>query len=264
MLVRSRAPGSRNPPDKIYGAARRMEMNPGATSHSSQPTGLTPLTHDSPAAPRPAGKLLNFLIVGGLPIFALGLSEVISKNFNARIYRVQKVRNALESCATMKFDIILLGVTQPERSGLDLLPDFHKRCPNGRVLIVSLLAEEDFAARALKAGAAGYVLKSSTAEEVVRAIQRVLGGEKYVSQAFAGRFAESFGATTAKPHEALSPREFEVFLRIARGSSVKEIAAQLSLSVKTISTYHIHILDKLNVRNDAELGEYALRHGLIA
>ena len=209
-------------------------------------------------------KTLSFLIISGFPIFAVGLEAVISKSFKARISRMEKVRAGLELCGTEGFDVVLLGVTQPERSGLDLLPDFNKRCPKGRVLIVSLLAEEDFAARALKAGAAGYILKSSSAEELVRAIQRILAGGKYVSQAFAGRFAESFGATKDKPHEALSPREFEVFLRIARGSAIKEIAAQLSLSVKTISTYHTHILEKLSVRNDAELGEYALRSGLIA
>ncbi|MEY2548075.1 MAG: two-component system, NarL family, invasion response regulator UvrY [Verrucomicrobiota bacterium] len=209
-------------------------------------------------------KSLRFLIVSRFPIFAIGLEEVISKHFASRVYRVEKARAGLELCETQKFDVVLLGVTRPERSGLDLLPDFHKRCPNGRVLIISLLAEEDFAARALKAGAAGYILKSSSVEEVIRAINRVLVGEKYVSQAFAGRFAQSFGVIKEKRHESLSPREFEVFLRIARGGSVKEIAGQLSLSVKTISTYHTHILDKLDLRNDAELGEYALRHGLIA
>ena len=209
-------------------------------------------------------KTLSFLIVSRFPIFAIGLEEVISKNFRSHVYRVEKARAALDLCATERFDVVLLGVTRPERSGLDLLPDFNKRCPQGRVLIVSLLAEEDFAARALKAGAAGYILKSSPVEELVRAIQRILDGGKYVSQEFAGRFAESFDAKTGKPHESLSPREFEVFLRIARGSTAKEIAAQLSLSVKTISTYHTHVLGKLNVRNDAELGEYALRHGLIA
>lgn len=209
-------------------------------------------------------KTLNFLIMGGFPVFAVGLEEILSKNFKAHVYRVEKARAGLELCNTKKFDIILLGVTQPERSGLDLLPDFHKRCPENRVLIVSLLPEEDFAARALKAGAAGYILKSSPVDELVRAVQHILSGGKYVSREFAGRFAESFGITKKKPHESLSPREFEVFLRIARGSSVKEIAAQLSLSVKTISTYHTHILDKLNLRNDAELGEYALRHGLIS
>lgn len=211
-----------------------------------------------------AEKTASFLIIGGFPIFAIGLEEVITKNFKAHVYRAEKARAALDLCATEMFDVILVGVTQPERSGLDLLPEFSKRCPKGRVLIVSLLAEEDFAARALKAGAAGYILKSSSAEEVVRAIRRLLAGKKYVSQAFAGRFAESFGASKERPHESLSPREFEVFLRIARGSSAKEIAAQLSLSVKTISTYHTHILEKLDVRNDAELGEYALRNGLIA
>jgi two-component system invasion response regulator UvrY len=209
-------------------------------------------------------KTLDFLIISGLPIFAIGMEEVISRNFKARVRTIEKVRDALDLCATQGFDLILLGVTRPERCGLDLLPDFQKRCPHCHVLIVSLLAEEDFAARALKAGASGYILKSSSADELVRAIRQVLGGGKYVSQAFAGRFAESFQTKKEKLHESLSPREFEVFLRIARGSSAKEIAAQLSLSVKTISTYHTHILDKLSARNDAELGEYALRHGLIA
>ena len=209
-------------------------------------------------------KTLRFLIVGGLPIFAVGMEEVISRNFKSHIHAVEKVRDGLDLCATKPFDLVLLGVTQPEQSGLDLLPDFRKRCPNCRVLIVSLLAEEDFAARALKAGAVGYILKSSSADELVCAIKRVLDGGKYVSQAFAGRFAESFDATKEKLHESLSPREFEVFLRIARGSTAKEIGGQLSLSVKTISTYHTHILHKLNVRNDAELGEYALRNGLVA
>jgi DNA-binding NarL/FixJ family response regulator len=209
-------------------------------------------------------ETLSFLIVGGLPIFAIGLAEVISKNFESQVCRVQKAREALALCASKKFDLILLGVTQPERNGLDLLPDFNKCSPGSRILIVSLLSEEVFAARALKAGAAGYILKSSPVEEVVRAINVILKGSKYVSQAFAGRFAFSFSATTEKPHELLSPREFEVFLRIARGSTAKEIAAQLSLSVKTISTYHTHIREKLNIRNDAELGEYAVRTGLIA
>ncbi|HYJ04253.1 MAG TPA: response regulator transcription factor [Chthoniobacterales bacterium] len=209
-------------------------------------------------------KTLSFLIVSRFPIFAIGLESVISKHFKSHIYRVEKAGAALDLCATGKFDLVLLGVTRPERSGLDLLPAFNKRCPKGRVLVVSLLAEEDYAARALKAGAAGYILKSSSVKELVRAIQHILSGGKYVSQEFAGRFAESFGATREKPHESLSPREFEVFLRIARGSTIKEIAGQLSLSVKTISTYHTHILNKLNLRNDAELGGYALRHGLIA
>jgi DNA-binding NarL/FixJ family response regulator len=219
---------------------------------------------DRPLSTIRSEKPVTFLIISGFPIFAVGLEEVISKTFKSQVHRVDKARAGLELCETAKFDVILLGVTSPERSGLDLLPDFNKRCPDGRVLIVSLLAEEDFAARALKAGAAGYILKSCSADELVRAINIILKGSKYVSQAFAGRFAESFGATKGKPHESLSPREFEVFLRIARGSSAKEIAGQLSLSVKTISTYHTHIMDKLNVRNDAELGEYALRNGLIA
>jgi len=229
-----------------------------------RPALATRMNHDPAIVPRPVEKTLDFLIISKMPIYAVGLEQVITRSFPARVRWTEKAREALDLTATEKFDLILLGVTQPERSGVDLLPDFRKRCPECRVLIVSLLAEEDFAARALKAGAAGYILKSSPVEEVIRAINVVLKGSKYVSQAFAGRFAASFNATKENAHESLSPREFEVFLRIARGSTIKEIAAQLSLSVKTISTYHIHIQDKLNVRNDAELGEYALRHGLIA
>jgi DNA-binding NarL/FixJ family response regulator len=222
------------------------------------------MNRDPAIAPRPAEKTLEFLIISKMPVYAVGLEQVIMRSFQARVRWTEKAREALDLTATEKFDLILLGVTQPERSGVDLLPDFRKRCPECRVLIVSLLAEEDFAARALKAGANGYILKSSPADELIRAINRILEGGKYVSQAFAGRFAESFNATSEMPHESLSPREFEVFLRIARGATIKEIGAQLSLSVKTISTYHGNILQKLDVRNDAELGEYALRHHLIA
>jgi DNA-binding NarL/FixJ family response regulator len=206
---------------------------------------------------------LRFLVISGFPIFAVGLQTVISRHFGAHVQVVEKVRDGLELCATMNFDLVLLGVTKPEQCGLGLLPDFHKRCPNCRVVMISSLAEDDFAARALKAGAVGYILKSSSENEVIRAIESILDGGKYVSQAFAGRFAESFSATTEKPHESLSPREFEVFLKIARGSTVKKIASQLSLSAKTISTYHSRVLQKLKVRSDAELGGYALRHGLI-
>ena len=235
----------------------KLRTEEGAFVKGVRDTGFSPVLPQS-------DKILSFLIVSRFPIFAIGLEEVIAKNFRSQIRRVEKARAALDLCATEKFDVVLLGVSRPERSGLDLLPDFQKRCPKGRVLIISLLAEEDYAARALQAGAAGYILKSSPVEEFVRAVTRIVAGGKYISQEFAGRFAESLTAAGGKPHQLLSPREFEVFLRIARGSSVKEIGAQLSLSVKTISTYHIHILDKLKVRNDAELGEYALRHGLVA
>jgi DNA-binding NarL/FixJ family response regulator len=239
-------------------------MKEATTSRLVRPTFAGGMNHDPLIALRPAEKTLEFLIISKMPVYAVGLEQVIMRSFRARVRWTEKAREALDLTATEKFDLILLGVTQPERSGVDLLPDFRKRCPECRVLIVSLLAEEDFAGRALKAGANGYILKSSPPDELIRAINRILEGGKYVSQAFAGRFAASFNATKENPHESLSPREFEVFLRIARGSTIKEIGAQLCLSVKTISTYHGHVLQKLEVRNDAELGEYALRHNLIA
>ncbi len=209
--------------------------------------------------------VLHFLIVGGLPIFRVGMEEIISRNFSGSVRFVEKGRDALALCAKEHFDLILLGVTHPKQSGLDLMPDFHNLCPNSPVLVVSLLAEEDFGVRALKAGAAGYISQASSVEEFILAIKMIRAGNRYISQALAGRMADSLAKSFKEvPHESLSPREFEVFLRVASGSSAKEIAQDLSLSVKTISTYHTHIFEKLRLRTDAELGAYALRNRLIS
>lgn len=206
----------------------------------------------------------RFLIVNGLPIFRVGMEEIISRNFNGSIQFVEKSRDALALCAKEHFDLILLSITHPKQNGLDLMPDFHNLCPNSPVLVVSPLAEEDFGLRALKAGAAGYISKTSSIEEFILAIKLICSGNRYISQALAGQMADSLAKSFREiPHESLSPREFDVFLRVASGSNAKEIAQDLSLSVKTISTYHTHIFEKLHVRTDAELGAYALRHRLI-
>lgn len=210
-------------------------------------------------------KALRFLIIEDLPIFGISLAEVISSHFNAHVQVVSDVPKALDICATEELDVILFGVSVPEQSELSSVAECDRFCANCPVLIVSLLAKEDFLPRALKACAAGYIMKSTSTEELVCAVGCLLKGGRYVSGPSLARVPASM-TTPAKEklHESLSVREFDVFMRIAGGGTAKEIAGDLSLSVKTVSTHHTHIFRKLHVRTDAQLGEYALRNRLVA
>ncbi len=210
-------------------------------------------------------KALRFLIIEDLPIFGLGLAGVISSNFSAHVQVVSDARKGLDICATEELDLLLLGVSVPERRELSLLAKFDRFCGKCPILIVSLLAEEDFVPRALKASAAGYIMKSTSTDELIRAVECLLKGGRYVSGPSLARSAGSMTTPSEERlHASLSVRELDVFMRIAGGSTAKEIAGDLSLSVKTISTHHTHIFSKLNIRTDAQLGEYALRNRLIS
>jgi two-component system invasion response regulator UvrY len=210
-------------------------------------------------------KALRFLIIEDLPIFGASLAEVLSSTFNAHVQVVSDVRKALDICAAEALDIILLGVSAAERTGLSSVAECDRFCANCPVLIVSLLPAEDFVPSPLKACAAGYIMKSTSSDELVCAVRCLLKGGKYVSGKSRARSAESTTTSARKRlHESLSVRELDVFMRIARGSTAKEIAGDLFLSVKTVSTHHTHIFRKLHVRTDAQLGEYAIRNRLIA
>ena len=210
-------------------------------------------------------KALRFLIIEDLPIFGLGLAGVISSNFNAHVQVVSDVRKGLDICATEELDLLLLGVSVPERRDLRLVAEFDRFCAKCPILIVSLRAEEDFVPRALKASAAGYIMKSTSTGELVRAVECLLKGGRYVSGPSLARSAGSMTTPSEERlHASLSVRELDVFMRIAGGSTAKEIAGDLSLSVKTVSTHHTHIFSKLHIRTDAQLGEYALRNRLIS
>jgi two-component system, NarL family, invasion response regulator UvrY len=207
-------------------------------------------------------KALRFLIIEDLPIFGLGLAGVISSNFNAHVQVVPDVRKGLDICATEELNLLLLGVSVPERR--ELVAEFDRFCAKCPILIVSPLAEENFVPRVLKARAAGYIMKSTSTDELVRAVECLLKGGRYVSGPSLARSARSMTTPSEeKPHASLSVRELDVFMRIAGGSTAKEIAGDLSLSVKTVSTHHTHIFSKLHIRTDAQLGEYALRNRLI-
>ena len=171
---------------------------------------------------------------------------------------------ALSALAAAQFDIVVLGLSMPDRSGIDLLAEIKHRHPELPVLVVSLHAEEQFAVRALRAGAAGYLAKSSASEQLVAAFERVVRGGRYVSEALAERLAAQVaGGGSTTPHERLSDREFEVMRGIASGEAVGEIASRMNLSVKTISTYRARLLDKMGMASNAELVRYALENGLV-
>ena len=165
---------------------------------------------------------------------------------------------------TQSFDVVVLDLTLGPRSGLELLKHVRSEFPHLPVLILSMHTGEEFALRALRAGAVGYVQKESAPEELVTAVRRVVAGGTYVNAALAERLAMQLARGGVKaPHETLSDRELEVFLLLAAGKAVSEIAADLNLSVKTVSTHRARILEKTGFQRNADLTRYAIEHQLL-
>ena len=160
--------------------------------------------------------------------------------------------------------MLVLDITMPGRSGLDILRDLKHLAPNLPVLVLSMHAEDQFASRVLKSGAAGYLPKETAPDELVKAIRKVLAGGKYVSPTQAEKLAADLGADPERPlHANLSDREFEILCLIGSGRTPTQIARQLSLSAKTISTYRARILGKMKLQTNAELTHYAFQHRLV-
>lgn len=173
-------------------------------------------------------------------------------------------REVLDKVQAQNWDVLVLDITMPGRSGLDILKDIRQLRPELPVLILSMHAEEQFATRMLKAGASGYLNKESAPEELVKAIRKVCSGGKYVSAAQAERMvSELSGDSDKQPHELLSDREYEILCLMASGKTATQIAKGLSLSVKTVSTYRSRILEKMNLSTNAQLTHYAIKNGLV-
>lgn len=173
-------------------------------------------------------------------------------------------QEVLEKVRAAAWDVVILDISMPGHSGLDILKELKCERPTLPVLVLSMYSEDQFAMRVLKAGASGYLTKDSAPDELVKAIRKVVSGGKYVSPFLAEKLAFEIGMDSSKlPHETLSDREFQVLRMIATGKAVKEIAAELSLSVKTISTYRARLLQKMNLTTNAELIHYAIQNRLI-
>ena len=214
---------------------------------------------------RPAsGDAPRILIVDDHAIVRAGLKQIIAERFPRAIFgEGRNAREAVEEVSRAKWDLMLLDITMPGRSGLDVLKQIKDIQPDVKVLVLTMHPEDQYAVRVLKTGASGYLTKDASGE-VVNAVIKLLAGGKYVSPALAESLALSLSAPAAKRrHETLSDREYQIMRLIASGNTVKEIAFDLSLSVKTVSTYRTRVLKKLNFMTNADLIRYAIREKLL-
>ncbi len=209
--------------------------------------------------------MIRILLADDHSMFREGLKQILERSHDIRV--VDEAGNGIDALAKMRhndYDLALLDISMPGRSGLDILADIRREKPALPVLILSMHPEDQYALRVLKAGAAGYLTKESAADELITAIRRVAAGGRYISAAVADTLVDAIGAPADRPaHEALSNREFQVLCMLAAGRGLREIADELILSEKTITTYRARILDKLHLRNNAELTRYAIDHGLV-
>lgn len=209
--------------------------------------------------------MIQVAIVDDHQIVRTGFRELLSEDSKISIaFEAASGDEALDKLRTAQCDVLLLDISLPGKSGVDVLRTVRQRHPDIKVLILSGFPEESYALAMIRNGASGYLCKDCDREELLRAIHMVSAGRRYVSPRTAELLADELsGERSGVLHEALSDRELQVFLRLARGESVSDIAGQLHLSVKTISTYRSRVTEKLNVASNAELATYALRHGLI-
>lgn len=209
--------------------------------------------------------MLRFVIVDDHAIVRHGVKQILADELEVeQIAEAGNAEDALKIILSAPWDMVILDMTLPGRSGLELLRDIRDVRPELPVLVLSMHPEDQLALRVIKAGASGYQTKDTAPEELVNAVKRILAGGKYVSAAVAERMVlELQGRGGRLPHENLSDREFEVMRLIATGKTVSDIADTLSLSVKTVSTYRTRILQKLALRTNADLTQYAIKNELI-
>jgi DNA-binding NarL/FixJ family response regulator len=210
--------------------------------------------------------MIRVLITDDHAIVRQGLKQILAETSDIVVAaEAENAPRTLELLAdsAREFDVLVLDINLPGRSGFDLLKDIRLLRPRLPVLIQSMHAEDQFAVRVLKAGAAGYITKESAPEELIKAIRKVCAGGRYISQALAEQLAVSLASPGEQPHEALSDREYQILYLLASGKMVKEIAGDLGLSIKTVSTYRARVLEKLRLHTNAELTRYALEHKLI-
>jgi DNA-binding NarL/FixJ family response regulator len=208
---------------------------------------------------------LRVLIVDDHALLRDGLKQLVAQHFGtARIGEAGDGAMAISMAQREEWDIVLLDISLPGQSGVDVLKQIKALRPAAKVLILTMHPESQYAVRALKAGASGYLTKETAGQEMVGAINKVLAGGKYVSSSLAEKLASNLGTPEHKaPHELLSDREYQVMRMLAMGKTVKEISFDLGLSVKAISTYRTRIMEKFNFKSTADVVRYALEERLI-
>lgn len=208
---------------------------------------------------------IRILIADDHAIIRHGLKQILSDTEDmALVAEADGGVTALQLLRSTECDVVLMDVSMPDRNGIDTLKLIRKEFPRLPVLILSMHPEEQYAVRALRAGAAGYLSKQAAPEQLVIALRQVASGKKYVSAEVAEELANAIGEDLDRPpHEKLSDREYQTLCMISSGKTLTQIAEQLNLSVKTVSVYRARLLEKMRLRNNAELTHYGLKHGLV-
>jgi DNA-binding NarL/FixJ family response regulator len=207
---------------------------------------------------------IRILIADDHAIVRSGLRQILSDSPDLVV--AGEAENGVEAMHTLRdgsFDLVLMDVSMPDRNGIDTLKLVRKEFPRLPVLVLSMHPEDQYAIRALKAGASGYLTKQSAPEQLVTAIRQVASGKKYVSPTLAMELAHAITDDDERPpHEKLSDREYQTLVMIASGKTLTQIGEELNLSVKTVSVYRARLLEKMRMKNNAELTHYGLKHGL--
>lgn len=208
---------------------------------------------------------MKILVADDHAIVRAGIKQILTSiNDISIIDEASEGSEVLKKASSEYYDIIVLDISLPDMNGLDILKKLKVEQPDLHVLILSIHSEEQYAVRVLKAGASGYLTKASAPEELIKAIMKIVGGEKYVSEALAEKLAKNLeGKSKNLPHELLSDREFQIMRMIAQGKTIKEIAGELFISDKTVSTYRARLLLKMGMKNNSELTHYVTINGLL-
>ena len=209
--------------------------------------------------------MLRILLADDHEVVRKGLTKVLSETLQpVKVDEASNGQEAVGKASKTEYDLVVLDMKMPGKSGLDVLKELKQHRPKLPVLILSMLPEEQFAVRAIRAGASGYLTKDAAGDELVLAIRKALKGERYISGSLAQILAGELDGDSEKPiHEILSDREYQVMLMIASGKPVGAIAKELCLSVKTISSYRTNILLKTRMKNNAEITHYAIQNNLV-
>ncbi len=208
---------------------------------------------------------MKILITDDHAVLRRGLKQILEDGFGpVQFGEASNASEAIEAVARENWDVVMLDITMPGRTGLEALKEIKAIKPQQRVIVLSVHSEDQFAVRVLKAGASGFLNKDSAPEELVKAVRKVTAGGRYVSSSLAEKLVMNLDHPTDRPaHQALSDREFQVLRMIGSGKTVSEIAVELSLSVKTVSTYRTRILEKMELNTNAEITRYAFENKLV-
>ncbi len=209
--------------------------------------------------------MIKVLIADDHAVVRRGLRQILSETSDILVAgEASTVQEVRELVREQRWDVVVLDITMPGGSGLDLLTELRRLSPSPRVLVLTVYPEAQYAVRAIRAGAAGFLTKESAPEQLIAAVRKVAVGGRYVSNELAEALASLVaGEAQGPPHERITDREFEVFKMLAAGRTVSQVAQELALSVKTVSTHRTRILKKMEMKTNADLTQYAVRNALV-